>query len=85
VDVSLEKDFVVFGVQDQGSGILPEDADRVLQPFFTTKANGQGTGLGLAVAHEIVSSHRGSLALGPAQPRGTRAEMKIPVAETIHA
>jgi two-component system, NtrC family, sensor kinase len=85
VDVSLEKDFVVFGVQDQGSGILPEDADRVLQPFFTTKANGQGTGLGLAVAHEIVSSHRGRLALGPAQPRGTRAEMKIPVAEAIHA
>lgn len=85
VDVSQEKDLVVFGVQDQGNGISPADADRVLQPFFTTKPNGKGTGLGLAVAQEIISSHRGSLALGPAQPRGTRAEMKIPVAEDAHA
>jgi len=66
-------------VLDNGSGILPADAARVTEPFFTTKPAGKGTGLGLAVVSEIAKSHRGSLVLTPATPRGTRASLILPL------
>ncbi|HEU4407075.1 MAG TPA: HAMP domain-containing sensor histidine kinase [Polyangiaceae bacterium] len=71
---------VAFTVTDDGVGIRPEDAARATEPFFTTKPAGKGSGLGLAVASEIVNLHRGSLALGPRAPRGTTAEIRIPTA-----
>jgi two-component system NtrC family sensor kinase len=72
---------VEIAVEDVGSGISPADIGRAHEPFFTTKPRGQGHGLGLAVAHEIVSSHRGTLALSARAPRGTRAAIRLPPAE----
>jgi two-component system, NtrC family, sensor kinase len=72
---------VEIAVEDIGSGISPADVGRALEPFFTTKPRGAGHGLGLAVAHEIVASHRGTLALSPRAPRGTRAAIRLPPAE----
>jgi signal transduction histidine kinase len=72
---------VEIAVEDVGVGISPADVGRALEPFFTTKARGEGHGLGLAVAQEIVSSHRGTLALAPRAPRGTRAAIRLPPAE----
>jgi two-component system, NtrC family, sensor kinase len=65
---------VRFSVDDDGSGIQPEHVQKVLEPFFTTKANG----LGLAIANEIVKSHLGTISLTPRFPRGTRAVVEIP-------
>jgi two-component system, NtrC family, sensor kinase len=70
---------VAFVVTDDGDGIMPGDAARAIQPFFTTKPAGKGTGLGLAIANEIASTHRGSLAIGPREPRGTRAAITLPI------
>ncbi len=70
---------VAFVVTDDGEGITPGDAARAIQPFFTTKPAGKGTGLGLAIANEIASTHRGSLAIGPREPRGTRAAITLPI------
>lgn len=68
---------VVFEVTDEGAGMRPEHAERVLQPFFTTKA--EGTGLGLAITNEIVKHHRGTLAFeARADARGTRAVVELP-------
>jgi signal transduction histidine kinase len=53
----------------------------VLEPFFSTKPSGQGTGIGLAIVQEIVASHRGSLALESVLPHGTRATIKLPSSE----
>jgi signal transduction histidine kinase len=72
---------VEIAVEDAGVGISPADVGRALEPFFTTKPRGEGHGLGLAVAQEIVSSHRGTLALAPRAPRGTRAAIRLPPAE----
>ncbi len=79
-DVAAEGGRVAFAVTDDGVGIRPEDAARVTEPFFTTKPAGKGTGLGLAVTSEIVNLHRGGLTLGPRAPRGTAAEIRIPIA-----
>lgn len=52
-------DGVLCRVEDDGVGIEPDDRPRLFEPFFTTKSVGEGTGLGLAVAHGIISEHRG--------------------------
>jgi signal transduction histidine kinase len=81
----VEGEQVAFVVRDDGAGISPEDAARATEPFFTTKATGTGAGLGLAIATEIVKSHRGQLAIGPSHPRGTQARIDIPIAREAAA
>jgi signal transduction histidine kinase len=75
---------VVFAVADDGVGISRQDIDHAMEPFFTTKSAGEGTGLGLTIAREIVMSHRGSLQLDPRSPRGTRAVLELPIPEEGH-
>jgi signal transduction histidine kinase len=73
-------DQVVFTVADTGSGISKADLERVVEPLFTTKPVGQGTGLGLALAREIASSHRGGLTLAPGADGGTVVTLWFPAA-----
>ena len=47
--------------QDNGIGIRPEDMDHIYEPFFTTKPEGSGTGLGLFVSYGIISKYGGSI------------------------
>jgi two-component system, NtrC family, sensor kinase len=79
VEVHADSAEVVFVVIDDGEGITAADAARAIEPFFTTKPAGRGTGLGLAIANEIAATHRGTLAIAPRQPRGTRASITIPI------
>ena len=72
---------VEIAVEDGGSGISPADVDRAFEPFFTTKAREGGTGLGLALAREIVASHRGKLVFSARPERGTRAAILLPMHE----
>jgi signal transduction histidine kinase len=62
VEVSLG-DRVGIHVIDRGPGFRPEDVPRAADPFFTTKPEGEGTGLGLAVTHGIVKSHGGDMSI----------------------
>ncbi len=63
IEISAEDlgDFVRVSVTDSGPGIAPEIAEKILQPFFTTKPVGVGTGLGLSISKGIVESHGGQL------------------------
>ncbi|SDZ97154.1 ATP-binding protein [Microbulbifer marinus] len=71
-------------VTDDGPGISPEHRDRILEPFFTTKEPGEGTGLGLAMVYSIVEEHDGQLELiSPANPetgRGAKFIVQLPQA-----
>jgi signal transduction histidine kinase len=81
VGVTADDAALAFTVTDNGTGISPEDAARVTEPFFTTKSAGEGTGLGLAITNEIAKSHRGVLVLEPVRPRGTCARLQVPFAQ----
>jgi two-component system NtrC family sensor kinase len=74
-------------VQDTGCGMQEEDLQKAFQPFFTTKAIGKGTGLGLFLSHESVVAHGGSLVLTSEIERGTTVTMTLPAMQSkpIHA
>jgi two-component system NtrC family sensor kinase len=72
-------DAVVLTVADDGSGISPENLDKIFTPFFTTKPVGQGTGLGLAICHGIVASHGGKIRVDSEVGKGTRLSLVLPV------
>jgi signal transduction histidine kinase len=66
-------------VSDDGPGIPSRIRDRVIDPFFTTKAVGKGTGLGLSVAYSIVERHKGALTLRDRPGGGTVATIAFPL------
>jgi len=68
-------------VSDDGTGMEPGVQARVLEPFFTTKDVGQGTGLGLSTSHAIVRQFGGELALDSRPGRGTHVRMWLPLTE----
>jgi PAS domain S-box-containing protein len=71
-------DYVVIEVQDQGAGMTPEVIGQALDPFFTTKEVGQGTGLGLPVAFGIMTGHQGSLTIDSEPGKGTTIGLYLP-------
>ena len=65
-------------VEDDGRGIAREDLARIFEPFFTTKRVGEGTGLGLAVAHGIVAEHGGWIVAESEVGKGSRFSIFLP-------
>lgn len=69
---------LLFVVSDSGPGIPAGDEERIFAPFYTTRA--QGTGLGLGVARRIVEMHGGTIAAGNRPAGGARFEIRVPAA-----
>ena len=62
---------VAIAVNDNGNGISSTIKDKIFQPFFTTKPTGQGTGLGLSLAYDIVKAHGGKLRVEAKEGEGS--------------
>ncbi len=74
-----ESERIVLVVQDEGSGIAPENLQRITEPFFTTKRESGGTGLGLSVSARIVHEHNGKLFFASQPGQGTTVTLELPV------
>ena len=69
---------VVCEVRDTGIGISPDNLTKIFQPFFTTKPEDKGTGLGLPVARGIVESYGGTLVATSTVGTGTTFTFDLP-------
>jgi signal transduction histidine kinase len=75
---------IEISVKDNGNGIPEAIKDKIFQPFFTTKPTGQGTGLGLSLAYDIVTKgHGGSLDLESTQGQGCTFTIILPIIEPV--
>lgn len=75
-----EGDYITLMVSDTGSGISPEDTNRIFEPFYTKKHMGRsGTGLGMAVVWGTVQDHHGYIHVESAEGKGTTIELYFPI------
>ncbi|MFO7715271.1 response regulator [Desulfosarcina sp.] len=74
---------VVIRVSDTGIGIREEDMAHIFEPFYTTKQEGHGIGLGLSTTYGIIGRHGGSLTAASQPGRGTTFEIRLPVEAAV--
>jgi hypothetical protein len=70
--------WVVLSVEDTGTGMAPEVVDRALEPFFTTKAVGEGSGLGLSMVYGFATQSGGRMDIESEPGRGVRVQLYLP-------
>lgn len=73
--------YVRIRIADNGSGMDKETLQRIFEPFFTTKKTGEGTGLGLALAEQIIRTHRGHICAESTLGKGSTFYIYLPVLE----
>jgi signal transduction histidine kinase len=79
VATKRENEKVIISIKDNGSGMSQKVMDKIFQPFFTTKPTGQGTGLGLSLAYDIVKAHSGEIKVTSAEDEFTEFTISFPV------
>ncbi|MEW6519422.1 MAG: ATP-binding protein [Thermodesulfobacteriota bacterium] len=70
---------VYIAIADTGSGMPPEVANRIFEPFYTTKEVGKGTGLGLSISYDIIKKHNGTISVASEVGKGSTFTIAIPV------
>jgi PAS domain S-box-containing protein len=81
VSSTLGSDAVRVEVRDSGTGLYPDHAIHLFEPFYTTKAD--GIGIGLSISRSIIEAHGGRLSAGPNLPYGAIFRFSLPVNESI--
>ena len=84
VKTENQNDGIKITVKDNGNGIPERLLDKIFQPFFTTKPTGQGTGLGLSLAYDIVKSHGGEIKVESKEGKGTDFIIQLPITPISH-
>ncbi|MGQ9805764.1 MAG: PAS domain-containing sensor histidine kinase [Chlorobiales bacterium] len=83
IQTSLEQNYIVVRIQDNGKGIPKHVQAKIFDPFFTTKPVGKGTGLGLSISFDIIQKHRGTLTFETEEGKGTTFIVKIPATDFL--
>jgi len=74
---------VIIKVKDNGMGIPDAIKEKIMQPFFTTKPTGEGTGLGLSLTYDmVVKGHGGQIAVNSREGEGTEFKILLPLNNT---
>jgi two-component system NtrC family sensor kinase len=82
---SASNGHVEVEVTDTGLGIARENLSRIFDAFFTTKATGRGTGLGLSVSYGIIKEHAGKIEVSSTPGKGTSFRLEFPAArKAVH-
>ncbi len=82
IDMERKNNFVITQISDSGVGIPDEVADRIFNPFFTTKDT--GTGLGLSIVHRIIEAHNGSITCGKSElTSGALFTIRLPLKQKV--
>jgi len=76
-------EWVCLTISDTGAGMSPEAMSHLFEPFFTTKPMGQGTGMGLAQVHGIVTQHEGYIGMETEARRGTTFRVYLPAQRPV--
>jgi two-component system NtrC family sensor kinase len=77
-----DDEHVRIEITDNGVGIAPEDIPHIFEPFFSTKQNTSGIGLGLAIVHGIVQSHKGKTEVRSERGKETTISITLPLIQT---
>jgi signal transduction histidine kinase len=80
LDVALGSVLVEFA--DSGEGIAESNLKKIWQPFYTTKPEGKGTGLGLPICSRIIEEHGGAISLQSKLGKGTTVRVALPLANS---
>jgi signal transduction histidine kinase len=72
--------WVTIRISDTGTGIKPEDIQKIFTPLFTTKGEGKGTGLGLSISQDIIKRHNGTIEVDSVPGKGTTFIIRLPAA-----
>lgn len=72
---------IVVEIKDNGIGIKPEELEKIMLPFYTTKEAGKGTGLGLSITFGIIKEMNGEISFQSEMMKGTKVTIKLPVAK----
>ncbi len=78
INTTASDDGVIIKILDQGDGIDGSKLSKIFDPFFSTKAEGEGTGLGLSVSYGIVKKHQGNITINNRQEGGVCVEISLP-------
>ena len=79
IKTASEQQSVIIEISDTGSGIKPEELEKVLQPFYSTKRRGHG--LGLSIVYQIIKKHGGDIKVESEAGKRTRVMVMLPVKE----
>jgi CheY-like chemotaxis protein/anti-sigma regulatory factor (Ser/Thr protein kinase) len=79
IQARREDDVVLIEIADNGAGIPPEIMERIFEPFYTTKPQGVGTGIGLSVCRNVLAAHGGEISVAARPEGGTRFSLVLPV------
>lgn len=83
LSLDKEKRHVTLTVEDEGIGISKENLSRITDPFFTTKQDAGGLGLGLSITKRIIEEHHGKILIQSEAGKGTRIEVLFPVQQQV--